>query len=184
MEWLVQLGLDVSSGTLLGTINEFMYRGGPLLWWLAAVLALFWVFTIERLLYLFTVFPKQQKRWVLQWQQREDRHSWFALTQRAAWLSQAESGLNKHLSLMKVLVALFPMLGLLGTVTGMISVFDVMATQGSAQPRLMAAGISMATLPTMAGMVAALVGMFVHARIAKLCQKRHLHLERLMRAAG
>ncbi len=55
-----------------------------------------------------------------------------------------------------MLVAICPMLGLLGTVTGMISVFDVMATQGSSQPRLMASGISLATLPTMAGMVAAL----------------------------
>lgn len=38
------------------------------------------------------------------------------------------------------------MIGLLGTVTGMISVFDVMAVQGTSNARLMAAGISMATM--------------------------------------
>jgi biopolymer transport protein ExbB len=181
MEWLSLLGLDISSGTLLGAINEFMYRGGPLLGWLAAVLALFWVFAVERLIYLLFVFPRKQQVWIAQWQAREDHHSWFALSQRSAWLAQAESALKSNLSFMKVLVALFPMLGLLGTVTGMISVFDIMATQGNAQPKLMAAGISMATLPTMAGMVAALAGLFVHARLSKLSAKRHLHLEKLMR---
>jgi biopolymer transport protein ExbB len=51
------------------------------------------------------------------------------------------------------------MFGLLGTVTGMIEVFDVMALTGSGNTRGMAAGVSKATLPTMAGMVAALSGM-------------------------
>jgi biopolymer transport protein ExbB len=58
------------------------------------------------------------------------------------------------------------MIGLLGTVTGMISVFEVMATVGTSNARLMAGGISMATMPTMAGMVAALSGVFFSARLA------------------
>lgn len=74
------------------------------------------------------------------------------------------------------------MLGLLGTVTGMISVFDVMANQGSSQPKLMASGISLATLPTMAGMVAALAGMFVHARLAKICRRKEHQLEKALRS--
>jgi biopolymer transport protein ExbB len=74
------------------------------------------------------------------------------------------------------------MLGLLGTVTGMISVSDVMATQGSSDPKLMASGISLATLPTMAGMVAALAGMFVHARLAKVCNRLELKLEKSLRS--
>nr|NIP17524.1 MotA/TolQ/ExbB proton channel family protein [Xanthomonadales bacterium]NIX12314.1 MotA/TolQ/ExbB proton channel family protein [Xanthomonadales bacterium] len=55
-------------------------------------------------------------------------------------------------------VALCPLLGLLGTVTGMIEVFDVMAISGTGNPRSMASGVSKATIPTMAGMVAALSG--------------------------
>ena len=62
--------------------------------------------------------------------------------------------------MIKTLVALCPLLGLLGTVTGMISVFDVMSFSGGANARGMAAGVSKATLPTMAGMVAALSGLF------------------------
>ena len=59
-----------------------------------------------------------------------------------------------------MLVATAPLLGLLGTVTGMIAVFDVMALTGTGNARLMASGISMATIPTMAGMVTALSGLY------------------------
>ena len=55
-------------------------------------------------------------------------------------------------------MTLCPLLGLLGTVTGMISVFDAMATQGG-NARSMAAGVSMATIPTMSGMIASLSGL-------------------------
>jgi biopolymer transport protein ExbB len=54
----------------------------------------------------------------------------------------------------------------LGTVTGMIEVFDVMAG-GSGNARGMAAGVSKATLPTMAGMVAAISGMIFSVQIQR-----------------
>ena len=56
---------------------------------------------------------------------------------------------------------LCPLLGLMGTVTGMIEVFDVMAISGSGNARSMASGVSKATIPTMAGMVASLSGVFM-----------------------
>ena len=180
MEWLAWLNLYLGDIDWLNSLNAFIDRGGPVLWVLAAVLVAFWSLALERLWYLFWVFPRHQTRWVSRWQKRQDRYSWFARSQREGWLSEAHIELHQYLNIMKVLVALCPMIGLLGTVTGMISVFDVLAAQGSAQPRLMAAGISMATLPTMAGMVAALVGMFTYSRISHLANKRELHLERLM----
>ena len=75
-------------------------------------------------------------------------------------ISDARLKANANLSYIKVLVALAPFLGLLGTVTGMVEVFDVMAVTGSGNARAMAAGISKATLPTMAGLVVALTGLF------------------------
>jgi biopolymer transport protein ExbB len=186
MDWLGLISQALGSHTLFGVglhaFSEFMSRGGPVLWWLALAVALFWLIAFERLIYLYISFPRRRQTWVSRWQQRADRHSWFARQQRAAWLSQAHIELNQHLNLLKLLVVLFPMIGLLGTVTGMISVFDVLEAQGNSQPRLMAGGISMATLPTMAGMVAALAGMFTHSRLSKMSESRELHLERLMRA--
>jgi biopolymer transport protein ExbB len=73
--------------------------------------------------------------------------------------------LEDGLPYIRVLVALCPLLGLLGTVTGMMEVFDVMAITGSGNAKAMAGGVSKATIPTMAGMVAALSGLILSARL-------------------
>lgn len=184
MEWTNLLNsINLSNYISLGSSSDqFMARGGPILWWLAASLLLFWVVAVERLIYLFVAFPKRQQIWLEIWAARAEQQSWFAKKQRDAWLSEAHLELFKNLNLLKLLISLFPMLGLLGTVTGMISVFDVLAAQGTSQPRLMASGISMATLPTMAGMVAALAGVFTYARLMAAIEKREVHLEKLMRS--
>jgi len=75
--------------------------------------------------------------------------------------------LHRNLGPIQTVVKLCPMLGLLGTVTGMIEVFDVMAIAGSGNARGMAAGVSKATLPTMAGMVAALTGMLFSIQLSR-----------------
>ena len=74
------------------------------------------------------------------------------------------------------MVALCPLLGLLGTVSGMIAVFDVLALNGTGNPRGMAAGVWQATLPTMAGMVLAITGLFSLARLERIAR---LSLDRL-----
>ena len=74
------------------------------------------------------------------------------------------------------MVALCPLLGLMGTVTGMIEVFDVMAFSGSGNARSMASGVSKATIPTMAGMVGALSGVFL---VTLLNQKVNREVEDL-----
>lgn len=69
--------------------------------------------------------------------------------------------------MIKVCVSLCPLLGLLGTVTGMIVVFHVMAVTGGGDARSMAGGVSRATIPTMAGMVAAISGVFANIYVAR-----------------
>ena len=78
-------------------------------------------------------------------------------------------GLIARMMSIKLLVAICAMIVLLGTVTGMIQVFVVIAVHVTSNARMMAAGISIATMPTMAGMVAALSGVFFSTRLdAKL----------------
>lgn len=178
MNWVSYL----ASLSFNDSIGQFMSGGGPVLWWLAGLILLFWLIAIERMIFLFISYPKQQKGWTAQWIARDDHASWYAQKQRDAWLNQAHMALFQNLNLLKLIIALFPMLGLLGTVTGMITVFDVMAEQGTPQPRLMASGISMATLPTMAGMVAALAGVFCYSRLLAAIEKREVHLEQCMRS--
>ena len=59
------------------------------------------------------------------------------------------------------IMLILPLLGLLGTVVGMIKVFDVMTFFGTGNARLMASGVSQATIPTMAGLVAAISGLYI-----------------------
>ncbi|MCL9781272.1 MotA/TolQ/ExbB proton channel family protein [Vibrio sp. S4M6] len=179
-QWLSDTGL--LSSTWFTSLSHFMHQGGQVLWWLAAVVVVCWFLILERYFYLLFYFPKARQAWVNNWLAREDQRSWYAISIRDGWLGQAHIQLQQNLSIIKVLVSVCPMLGLLGTVTGMISVFDIMASQGSSDPKLMASGISLATLPTLAGMVAALTGMFVHARLAKKCRMLELKLEKSLRS--
>ena len=147
------------------SIRDFLGTGGDVLYVVMGALFLMWVLMIERYWFLTGVFPKIKKEIVDKWNAREDTTSWYAHKIREAWISEADEKLNARILLIKTCVAICPLIGLLGTVTGMIAVFEIMAVQGTGNPRLMASGISMATIPTMAGMVAALSGMFFASRL-------------------
>ncbi|OIN01675.1 biopolymer transporter ExbB [Idiomarina sp. MD25a] len=147
------------------SIRDFIATGGDVLYVVMGVLFLMWVLMIERYWYLTSSFPKLRKEIIARWDARKDTTSWYAHRIREAWISEANDKLNTRILLIKTCVALCPLVGLLGTVTGMITVFEIMAVQGTGNPRLMASGISMATIPTMAGMVAALSGMFFATRL-------------------
>ena len=147
------------------SIRDFLGTGGDVLYVVMGALFLMWVLMIERYWFLTGVFPKLKKQIISDWDARKDTTSWYAHKIRDAWISEANEKLNARILLIKTCVAICPLIGLLGTVTGMIAVFEIMAVQGTGNPRLMASGISMATIPTMAGMVAALSGMFFASRL-------------------
>ena len=70
--------------------------------------------------------------------------------------------IEKGQSLIKLLAAVAPLLGLLGTVTGMIATFQSITLFGTGDPKLMAGGISQALITTVLGLVAAIPLLFVH----------------------
>lgn len=71
------------------------------------------------------------------------------------------------LATIAILGSLLPMLGLLGTVTGMINVFEVIALQGSGKPDAMADGISQALLTTASGLIIAIPVIFLHHLLSR-----------------
>jgi len=85
--------------------------------------------------------------------------------------------IDQYLALIKALIALAPLFGLLGTVTGMITVFEVMAMTGGGDAKAMSSGVSMATIPTMAGMVAALSGVFGFTYLERLAKNEKQLME-------
>lgn len=141
-------------------IRGFFEAGGDVLWVVLFVTIVMWTFIIERLWYFRAVHPNRVQHVVDAWKARSDQDSWFAKRIRERMISEISVEANRFVSLIKTMIAVLPLVGLLGTVTGMIQVFDVMAVMGTGNAREMAGGVSAATLPTMAGMVAALSGLF------------------------
>jgi biopolymer transport protein ExbB len=142
-------------------IRDFMELGGPVLRWIAVVIFAMWVLIIERLLYFRSPMKIMSDDIHDTWEARPERRSWNAHMIRERLISEFSMATNSGIPMIQTLVALCPLMGLMGTVTGMIKVFEVMAASGSGNVRAMAAGVSQATVPTMAGMVGALSGVLL-----------------------
>ncbi len=142
-------------------IRDFMELGGPVLNFIALTLFVMWLLIVERLIFFNRGLKEMKSETQQAWEARSERKSWNAHRIREAMVSKVALSAQSGLAMIQTLVALCPLLGLMGTVTGMIKVFGVMATSGSGNVRAMAAGVSQATVPTMAGMVGALSGVLM-----------------------
>lgn len=153
--------------TILEAVRDFLELGGPVLVWIAVLGLVMWMFMLERILYLSFSHRSALRQVLATWEARTDRSSWYAHQIREQLISLASMKLEKNLPIIKTLVVLCPLMGLLGTVTGMIDVFEVMSISGTGNARSLAAGVSKATVPTMAGMVVALSGVFLSSWLQK-----------------
>ncbi|WP_286843776.1 MotA/TolQ/ExbB proton channel family protein, partial [Idiomarina sp. UBA4206] len=108
-------------------IRDFIEAGGQVLLVIGILIFTMWLMILERIFYYLKGHRARVKDTLKRWQQREDKSSWNAEQIRQAMISRASLALGGNLPVIKALVALCPLLGLMGTVTGMIEVFDVMA---------------------------------------------------------
>lgn len=148
-------------------VRDFLERGGDVLYLILIVTFLMWSLILERLWYYRLARHADAERVLTIWNERRDQTSWYAHQVRRMLISDVDIKLNSNLLMIKTLVALCPLLGLLGTVTGMIEVFDVMAISGGGNARAMASGVGKATIPTMSGMVAALSGLVISVQMER-----------------
>ena len=168
----------------LELMRDFFDSGGLVLWAIFAVSMLLWALIIERYIYLRRIYPAELDQLVTAWKERGDQTSWFAHQIRLARIAELSSCLDRSIGLIRSLIAICPLLGLLGTVTGMINVFDVMAVMGTGNARAMATGISMATIPTMAGLVVALSGLVFSVRLRQQTRLERQKAADLLRDYG
>jgi len=104
---------------------------------------------------------------------REERNSWGASAIREKLVSETRLKIDQNMPMIKTLIAVCPFFGLLGTVTGMIEVFSALAITGGGDAKAMAGGVSRATVPTMAGMVVALSGVFANMYLSSVSQREN-----------
>lgn len=161
----------------LAAINAFVASGGPVLLAIAVLTFVMWTFIFERLWFYRGALPGVVDDALSHWEGRPERKSWNARQVRYSLISTVSEKINQNLDLIGTMVALCPLLGLLGTVTGMIQVFNVLAVTGGGDVKSMAAGVSMATIPTMAGMVAALSGVFGSTILNRIAARENQLLE-------
>ena len=132
-----------------------MEAGGSVLWLIAILVFFMWAMIFERIWYFSHGHEYYVSDLASKWNNRTDKTSWHALQIREKMLSQAKVAINQNLTIIQTCVVLAPLFGLLGTVTGMIEVFQIMAFTGGGDARSMAGGVSKATLHrTMANQLA------------------------------
>tara|TARA_Y100000389_G_scaffold188712_1_gene211599 strand:+ start:204 stop:695 length:492 start_codon:yes stop_codon:yes gene_type:complete len=153
---------------ILKTYSNFLYQGGPV------VLILFFIS-----IYLFVlIFAKFKNLFfdihIVQNEYKENlakiKNDDMYLLNLSALKSDYKSLVNKDFYIIQTLIALCPVLGLLGTVTGMIEVFDVVSFFGTGNARALASGITKATLPTMTGMAISIVGLLTYTVLTSKSQ--------------
>jgi biopolymer transport protein ExbB len=149
-------------------IGDFIDQGGPVLWVIFVACTLLWALILERLWFIRITWPARARQRIALWQGRADRTSWRALKIREAMVSEVSLELHAMLPFIRLLVSVCPLLGLLGTVLGMMGVFEVIAISGNDDAQAMARGVYRSTIPTMAGLVVALTGIYFAVRLQRL----------------
>ncbi|MCD6153626.1 MAG: MotA/TolQ/ExbB proton channel family protein [Syntrophobacterales bacterium] len=90
------------------------------------------------------------------------------------------SFIRRYLSVIAVLAAVSPLFGLLGTVTGMITTFDVITFFGTGNAKAMAGGISEALITTQSGLLVAIPGLFMSAFLVRRADSLENRLDELV----
>lgn len=139
--------------------GDMVELGGSVLLIIVALAVLIWTLVLERIAYLLWSWPRQRARALALWRQRPQRGAWYSRHFRTLLVARLNRSLRRNTELNRTLIRLSPLLGLLGTVLGMLEVFDAVAATGSSNPRATAAGVSKATVTTLAGMVVAIAGL-------------------------
>ena len=158
-------------------IKAFIESGGEVLILIALLTFVMWSLIFERIWYFNSSLGKDVQSALDTWEARPERKSWNAHQVRYALVSRVSERVNTNLDMIATLVSLAPLFGLLGTVWGMIEVFNVLAITGGGDAKSMASGVSKATVPTMAGMVAALSGVFGNTYVTRIAERENQLLE-------
>ena len=150
---------DALRWQFLGAL-DLVEEGGTFVIWIFMCGVVLWTLVIERYWYFSRVFPREQAKLLERWNARTERSSWTARSIRQAMISRLNGGMTANFPMLRALVPLAPLLGLIGTVSGMLEVFDSMALRGSADARSMASGVSHAMICTVTGLAVSITGLY------------------------
>jgi len=182
-----------------GELTAYFQGGGAVMYPLLLVSLLMWTLIAER---IYTFFRLEFRdldlaELVRRQRQGEPTAAGLGLRRRIIYFLQAnlssdrnlnrrlldecrfklQVGIDRHIAGIGVLAAVSPLLGLLGTVTGMITTFDVIALFGTGNARALAGGISEALITTQSGLLVAIPGIFAAALLALKARRLRQRLQ-------
>ena len=184
-------GLDPSRGSILAllirtpTIEERLEAGGTMGYLILAVGGIGLLFVLERVVYLTMVSGKVKAqiksdvvnennplgRVLAVHQANPDTDVETLELKLDEAILKEMPALERFITLIKLIAAIAPLMGLLGTVTGMILTFQSMTLFGAGDPTVMAGGISQALMTTVLGIVVALPMLFLHSIVNSMSQR-------------
>ncbi len=136
-------------------------QGGLILWAILVTSIYMWILLVERYWFFRNQMPGLRKELYEDWlHQPTDLSPTQTFRRIEALVADLRTEASRNLLPLQALVAILPLLGLLGTVSGMIKVFEVITVFGTGNTRGMASGISEALVTTMAGLFTALSGLY------------------------
>ena len=159
------------------SLLDFFDRGGPVILILFIVAIIMITLLVERLIFFVNDLKTLSHERVSEVKECSSSNKWIKNKIKLKNISILNSESSRNLLMIQGLIALCPLLGLLGTVTGMIEVFDIMAITGTGNARAMASGIARATLPTMTGLFISIVGLFLLTAIKSSIEKATLEVK-------
>ena len=152
-------------------LDELFIRGGPVLYILFGLTFLIFTLLVDKYLFIFV----QSKTWVnakfTSFVNSNPPSSTKYKFVEATLISNVKRKTASNIKVLDGLIGMTPMIGLLGTVYGMIEVFEVLSFMGTGNPRAMSSGVAKATIPTMAGMTIALSGLFFKFDLANRVER-------------
>ena len=136
-------------------------QGGLTLWAILVTSIYMWLLLVERYWFHLGQMPELRQKLRSEWRTQPGTSSTAMTIRRIKVLTNdLRAGASRNMLALQALVVILPLLGLLGTVSGMIKVFEVMTIFGTGNTRGMASGISEALVTTMAGLFTALSGLY------------------------
>ncbi|PAJ76266.1 energy transducer TonB [Pseudoalteromonas sp. NBT06-2] len=178
----VDFTLDPTGGSILGLlvqapkIEEQVHQGGIVGYVILAVGVIALLISLERFISLFFIGGKMRRQLkdkvarddnpLGRVMKVKDQFPHVAYDTLELKLSEAilreMPKITRNLTLIKIISVVAPLLGLLGTVTGMINTFQAITLFGTGDPKLMAGGISQALVTTVLGLVVAIPTVFIY----------------------
>ncbi len=158
------------------SLDALFRAGGPVLFLIFAAALTLWTLIAERWWFHRRILPRQLAAIRAEWRARPRHQGWSARQIRRSLIGEARGAMQANAGLMHVLIPLCPLLGLIGTVSGMLDVFDVMAIRGLVDARAMADGVSRAMVCTLAGLGVSISGLFFVRHYSELALRKSRQL--------